>query len=140
MVSVTVIFKEWVDEDTGITRIYIENKPSSGLPPNFEDRTLNFEPNDVTHTLFGKIRVQTKWASVEELNQVDEYLAKGFEATDKLVFSKTEHVDQGLTTYQAFGFEEINGERRHTRHLFVKKGEQVVRATLAYDYLGPRDE
>lgn len=140
MVAVTVVFKQWVDEATGETRIYIENKPSSGLPPNFEDRTLNGEPNQVTHTLFGNIRVQTKWMSAQELNKVDEYLAKGFESSDKLVYSETEHVDQGLTTYQAFGFQEINGERRHARHIVVKKGEQAVRATLAYDYLGPRAE
>ncbi|KAJ5083254.1 hypothetical protein N7456_012681 [Penicillium angulare] len=140
MVAVTVVFKEWVDE-SGITHVVIENKPSSGLPANVEDRTLNGEPNKFAHTLFGNVSVRTKWQSVKELNDIDEYLAKGFEdGTEDLIYSETEHVDQDLITHQAFGFQEINGTRHHTRHIVVKKGEEVVRATLAYDYLGPRDE
>ena len=49
----------------------------------------------------------------------------------------TEHLDHDAVTYQANGFELVDGERKYTRHVEVqKKGSEPLKAKLVYDYLG----
>ncbi|RDW59259.1 hypothetical protein BP5796_12183 [Coleophoma crateriformis] len=139
MASVTVTIKEW--EEGGLTHIHVENRPASGLPPTTEDRIFDYKGIELAHPLFGKVRSQTRWAGAADLDEVDEFLAKGFETeASKTLFVHimTEHLDHGVVTHQAWGFEEVEGERFQTRHIVVKKGDEVLRMMLAYDYLGPR--
>lgn len=49
----------------------------------------------------------------------------------------TLHLDINIVTYQAGGFEIINGEQRYVRYVEAQKGEIVQQAKLVYDYLGP---
>lgn len=53
----------------------------------------------------------------------------------KHIQSWARNVDgRNWTAEQAWGFEEINGKRYYTRRVVVKKGDQVVKARLVYDY------
>lgn len=137
-VSVTVAIKTWSDTATGLGHFLIEHKPPLGLPSSTEGRVLNFEGEDLTVPIFGKLRVRMRWAAAEELDELDEFLAQGFEEGMKgLIRMMTEHVDVGLVTHQTFGFEDIGGTRFHTRHIVVKKGEEVEKLRQVYDYIGP---
>lgn len=139
MTTVVLSIKEWVDASTGVTHMDIELKPSSGLPGSTEVRVFNFQGIEVTHPVFGKIRGHTRWTGAKELDEVDAFLAQGFEkGMDTYMHMMTEHLDHGAVTHQACGFEEIEGTRYHTRHLFVKNGDEALRVKLVYDYLGPR--
>jgi hypothetical protein len=138
-VSVIVAIKTWSDTATGLDHFLIEYKPPLGLPSSTEERILNFEGEDLAVPFFGKLLVRMRWAAAEELDEVDEFLAQGFEeGTKGLIHMMTEHVDGGLVTHQTFGFEEIAGTRFHTRHIVVKKGEEFEKLRLVYDYIGPR--
>jgi hypothetical protein len=136
--KVTVSIKEWVDPSTGLTHVDIVNTPSSGLPSSTEVRVFNNEGIELPHPLFGKIRTRSRWAGAGDLDQIDGYLVKGFESgIDNFIHIVTEHLDYDAVTHQAWGFEEVEGNRRYSRHIVVKKGEEVLRSKLVYDYLGP---
>ena len=56
-------------------------------------------------------------------------------------FLELEHVQSwavsqggGWTAEQIWGFEEINSKRFYTRRVVVRKGDEVERARLVYDY------
>jgi hypothetical protein len=56
-------------------------------------------------------------------------------------FLEDEHVQSwavsqggGWTAEQIWGFEEIEGKRFYTRRVVVRRGEEVERARLVYDY------
>ncbi|KAJ5523887.1 hypothetical protein N7494_010537 [Penicillium frequentans] len=139
MTSVVLEVKEWEDPSDGFTHMDIDLKPTSGLPASQEKKVFDFKGTDSTHALFGKIRVSQGWANAKELNQEDHFLVEGMEEDmDSFIHLKTEHLDHNTVTHQAWGFEEIEGTRYHSRHIVGKKGDEVVRVKLVYDYLGPR--
>ena len=41
------------------------------------------------------------------------------------------------TANQVWGFEVIDGKRRHVRHVVVRKEEDWKQARLVYDWMGP---
>lgn len=56
---------------------------------------------------------------------------------DDHVQSWVQNIDGGdWIAEQTWGFEEINGERRHTRRVVVWKRGQVERVRLVYDFRG----
>lgn len=136
MATVTMIMKEWEDSNQ-VTHLSVENKPSSGLPSTTEERVFNFEGIESAHPLFGRINGKTRWASAKELDEIDEFLAKGFEeGMETFIHTVTDHLDHGVVTHLAWGFEVIDGKRFHTRHVFAKKGDEVLRERLVYDFKG----
>ncbi|KAI0452057.1 hypothetical protein F5B21DRAFT_484964 [Xylaria acuta] len=135
-VSMTVAIKTWSDTPTGLTHFLIEYKPPLGLPTSSEERVFNFEGDEFTVPIYGKLRVRMRWATAKELDGIDEFLAEGFEGTN--IHMMTEHVDLDTVTHQVFGFEEVGGTRFHTRHIVVMRGEEVQKLRLVYDYIGPR--
>jgi hypothetical protein len=56
---------------------------------------------------------------------------------DELVQSWAVSQGGGWTAEQVWGFEEIDGERFYTRRVVVRKGDEVERVRLVYDYKGP---
>lgn len=52
------------------------------------------------------------------------------------VQSYVESYDNGWTANQIWGFEVIDGTRRHVRHVVVRKGEDWKQARLVYDWHG----
>lgn len=144
MATVTVIIKEW--EEDGYTHIDVENRPNGGLPPTKENRVFNYEAIEIPHALFGRVRSKTRWANAAELDEVDRFLAHGFEpepseageAKPSYVHIMTEHLEHDVITHQVWGFAKFNEQRYQTRHILVKKGEETCKVTLVYDYLGPR--
>ena len=59
-------------------------------------------------------------------------------------FLEDEHVQSwaasqggGWTAEQIWGFENVKGKRYYTRRVVVRKGKEVQRVRLVYDYQGP---
>ena len=67
---------------------------------------------------------------------------KDSEFLDKdLVQSYVESIDGGKwRAEQVWGFEKINGDRRHTRRVVCRKGDKVQRVRLVYDYKGKAEK
>jgi hypothetical protein len=125
-----------------LTCITIHSKPSSGLPRTTEQRVLNGESRELTHALFGRIRGRTEW--VERADLPAEWLGAGLEvdasANGRIILMTTEHLDINATTYQANGFEVVSSQRHYVRRVEVRKGDDVTRVRLVYDYLGPAED
>lgn len=136
-ISMTVAMKTWTDSTTGLTHFLIEYKPPLGLPSSTEQRVFNFEGEEFAVPIYGKLCVRMRWATAKEFDEIDEFLARGFEGETN-IHMMTEHIDLDTVTHQAFGFEVIGGIRYHTRHIVVKRREQTERLRLVYDYIGPQ--
>lgn len=52
------------------------------------------------------------------------------------VQSYAESYNNGWTANQIWGFEQIDGKRRHVRHIVVRKGDDWKQARLVYDWHG----
>ncbi|KEZ46449.1 Uncharacterized protein SAPIO_CDS0776 [Scedosporium apiospermum] len=129
-----------------VTHIDIQQIATAGLKGTREERCLDntFRPH--SDWIFGSVRGQSRWISLEEVE--DEFLKKGWTIDDaeeagpegkKHVLSHVESVDNGWTATQIWGFQEVKGERRYVRNIVIKKGDKRVDMRLVYDYLGPLD-
>lgn len=136
--SITMTIKQYADE-AGFTHLTIDSKSGSGLPGSTESHLLNNETRHPNHPLFGKITGRTAWVNLADLPSP--WLADGCEqGTTRAILMTTEHLDIDGVTYQAGGFEQLNGEHRYVRHIEVRKGGEALKAKLVYDYLGPVEE
>ncbi|KAJ7496518.1 hypothetical protein FB451DRAFT_1018960 [Mycena latifolia] len=99
-----------------------------------ETRTLTWTEQTIESPLFGSIVARTRRATAEGLG--DEFLSTGWTPdTLEAGLIETEMKGDEWTLVQMWGTEEVNGERRHTRHLQCTgaKGE-VVQVRLVYDF------
>lgn len=138
-----------VYEENGITHIDIESVITGGIKGTAEKRTLDWTQRSHTDHIFGSVtglsRFFTELNNVETMTKLpsgskdpeDEAWLKNerFEDKDGLFLqSWVESTEAGWTAEQVWGFEVIDGVRRHTRRVVVRKGENVERGWLVYDY------
>jgi hypothetical protein len=116
-----------------VTHIDIEQS-ASGLSSTQENRCLDNQHRDHTDWLFGTVRGQSRWVTLDEID--DAHLKKGWlvEGDNKFVYSLAESQDNGWTATQIWGFKMVEGERRHCRNLLVKKGDKRVEISFVYDW------
>lgn len=123
-----------VDVDGG-TRITKIESTQSTLGRTVSDvRFLDWEVTEQQdHPLFGSMSMRSRWARKSSLD--DGFLAgdgdakgDGDEVIEVLV------VGTEWTSHQVWGFEEIDGQRYHTRRGVVSKGEQRVQVRMVYDW------
>ena len=122
--------------DGTFTHIDIEQS-ASGLSSTKEARCLDDLPRDHSDWLFGNVKGQSSWVSVDDIT--DEYLKKGWlsEGEGKtLIRSHVVSQDNGWTATQIWGFQDINGERRYCRNIVIAKGDQRAEFRFVYNYEG----
>ncbi|OJI99010.1 hypothetical protein ASPVEDRAFT_495831 [Aspergillus versicolor CBS 583.65] len=120
------------EDGTGVTKI---ESTQSTLGRTVSDvRVLDWEATEQPdHLLFGSLSMRSRWAERSSLDD-------GFLAGDADVKADGEEVIEVLVTgtewtnHQVWGFEEIDGQRYHTRRGTVTKGEQRVQVRMVYDW------
>ncbi|EMD42161.1 hypothetical protein CERSUDRAFT_90765 [Gelatoporia subvermispora B] len=124
---------------------HIETKQtlSGGVGGNTEHRILDWEQREVDDPLFGPLLARSRRAQLDDVDK--DWLKQGW--TDEvqdlgivLTYVEGNPAKGGKkwAMEQTWGFEEIDGERRSTRHLdFLGPAGEKVRARLVYDYQGP---
>lgn len=111
---------------------------AAGLSSTHERRCIDHTWRDHSDWLFGDVRGQTWWVSLDEVD--DEFLKKGWEpegddpAAKNYIISHVESKDKGWTAKQVWGFQIIDGARRYARNIAVTKGSERVTVRLVYDY------
>ncbi|KAH7137192.1 hypothetical protein B0J13DRAFT_559154 [Dactylonectria estremocensis] len=108
---------------------------ASGLSSTNENRCADDTFRDNTDWLFGAVKGRSLFVSQDEID--DEYLKTGWliEGEGKTLYkSYVESQDNGWIATQIWGFENINGERRYSRHVVVTKGDKRVQIRMVYDY------
>jgi len=137
--TVTLVTKQFVDED-GLEHINITQPGTAGIKGTEEQRNVNGEWKDHEDHIFGAVRGTTKWIKLSDLSDADEdeaFLKKDWdEATQQgdVLDSFVESVNNGWTARQIWGFATIDGVRRYTRRVVVKKGPKAQRERLVYDF------
>lgn len=132
--AVTLTIKQYTDSETGLTHVDIDQSSSLGAGTQ-ERRVLDWTGREANNPLFGRVQGKTRWATLAELD--DDFLKEGFEdGTTEVIHTWTEHLDSGATTQQAWGFEIIDGQRYYVRHVVARKGDQVARIKMVYDWQG----
>lgn len=123
---------------------------AAGLSTTQEDRNLNWTDAEHSDRIFGKVVGKSR------LFKMQDFEMQGPGTTEDKIFLKAEKLKDlktdsryledelvqswavsqsgGWTAEQIWGFEEIEGKRFYTRRVVVRKGEDVERARLVYDY------
>jgi hypothetical protein len=115
---------------------------SGKIPGTTEEYTLDWEWRTNNDSFFGEIAGRSRWVSVEEGGQTDVTRAGEGEWIDgdsdgKLIEAEGKKEDGEWSAHHLWGFEIVDGERRHTRRVYVKnkKGEEL-RVRMVYDFVG----
>lgn len=133
--------KHYVD-DASIEHIDIEQS-LSGLATTNEDRILDWQQRSHEDDVFGIVISKTKRVPLKEIK--NDWLRGGWTedtASFDIVYTDADSDAEknGIVwnAVQTWGFEYINGEKRHVRHVSFtgSKGEKV-QSRLVYDYKGP---
>lgn len=135
--TLELTISQHVDE-RGLTRLDVESRPSIG-PAQKESRVLDWDQvGEANHPLFGNGKARARWAALAGWDgDGDAYLTGGWEDGTTEVIVQQNEMDSGTQTTLVHGFEVISGQRYYVRHIVSKKGKEVAKIKLVYDYLGP---
>jgi len=156
MFTLTLVMKHYTDE-AGIEHIDIDQTLSGGIPGTSENRPLDWQERSDSDDVFGAVITQSKRVKLEEVE--DEFLKSGWTedtAEDGIIFDiawsdpqnnhltwKAEQVRCSLFVksvsdiHQTWGFEMLDGERRHARHVKFTSSDKKdgpIFKHLYYDY------
>ncbi|KAE9408249.1 hypothetical protein BT96DRAFT_986025 [Gymnopus androsaceus JB14] len=138
--SATVkVYMKHSKTDSGVECLSISQEVGGGDPTEPEDKVLDWTEKTKDGKFFGPCVTKSKRVKVEELDEP--YLKEGWTADTLehgciLVYLSSEG-KHGWSTKQTWGVGEVDGERRHVRHVCFTgpKGEKLQNR-LVYDYLG----
>jgi hypothetical protein len=137
--TVTLIIKQYINED-GDECVDIVQPGAAGIKGTEEKRCLTGEWRDHEDHIFGAVKGTSKWIKLSDLSDSDAdeaFLKKEWdEATTQgeVIDSYVESVGNGWTARQIWGFSTVDGVRKYTRRVVVKKGDKVQRERLIYDF------
>lgn len=117
------------------THIDIE-QTAAGLKSTHEKRTVDGVYREHSDWLFGKVKGKSFWIGLDDIKD-DELKSSWLKEGDEekfLFMSYVESLDAGWTATQVWGFQEVNGERKHVRKILVAKDSQRAAVTFVYDY------
>ncbi|KAJ6509394.1 hypothetical protein C8R47DRAFT_1098549 [Mycena vitilis] len=140
--TVTLSIKHYKD-DEGVEHVDIDQTLTGGIPGTREERTLWWKERSTEDSLFGAIIGKSRRCQVSELDE--EFLKKEWTADtiehgviQSYVVSDTPKSKTTWVANQAWGIQEINGERRYTRNVkFTGPKGEDIEVKLVYDYVGP---
>ncbi|KAJ7783632.1 hypothetical protein DFH07DRAFT_873695 [Mycena maculata] len=140
--TVTLAIKHYKD-DEGHEHVDIDQTLTGGIPGTREERFLTWTERSSEDHLFGAIIGKSRRVQASELEE--EFLKKDWTADtlehgliQSYVYSDTPKSGTTWIANQAWGIQELNGERRYVRHLkFTGPQGQDIEILLVYDYLGP---
>ncbi|RMZ83258.1 hypothetical protein DV738_g1232, partial [Chaetothyriales sp. CBS 135597] len=116
----------------------------SGLPESQETRVLDFELRPRHDKLFGNIKGKSRVIKIAEheiileggTQEDGEFLKSGF-VDETGIQGYAESADgHNWRAEQVWGIQEIQGERRLVQKVVARKGSEVLRLRIIYDYVG----
>jgi len=140
--TLTLAIKHYKD-DGGIEHIDIDQTLTGGIPGTSEKRTLTWTERENDDHIFGHVLGKSRRIKAEELE--DEFLKNHWTSetlehgvVQSYVESDTPKSGTTWIANQTWGIEEIDGERRYSRHIkFTGPEGEDIECRLVYDYLGP---
>ncbi|KAF8272757.1 hypothetical protein EI94DRAFT_1565356 [Lactarius quietus] len=136
---ITLYVKHFKDEN-GIEHV-VSDQTLTGIPGTTEIRILDSTIREHYDYLFGAVIGKSRRRNVGDIE--DDFLKGGWlpDTMEHGVIatwaeSDTKKSGYSWTSDEVWGFEEVKGERRYTRHIIFteKPGGKVVQARIVYDY------
>jgi hypothetical protein len=111
---------------------------AASIPGTTEEYILDWEWRTNHDAFFGDVKGRSRWISQEEARRNG---AQGGWPTDdsegKLIQAVGKKPDDAWTATHLWGFEEVDGARRHTRQIkVVGKDEEEIQVRMVYDFVG----
>ncbi|KAI0652279.1 hypothetical protein C8Q79DRAFT_922775 [Trametes meyenii] len=128
-------------DDSGIEHIDIEQTLTGGIKGTNEYRILDWTERSHEDHVFGPVIGKSRRVPLTEVEHdwlkkdwLDDTLMDG-----AIIFttakSDTEKSGRTWSAQQTWGFEQINGEKRYTRHVFFQgPNGELIQVRLVYDY------
>lgn len=137
LATVTIVVTQYEDtEDPPRSHIDISQTATGGIKGTTELRTLDWVYRDHQDGIFGKLKGKSRWVKLGDVDD-DAFLKEGWDDMEgEHVQAYVESDGNGWTADQVWGFEVIDGVRRHARHVVVRKGDDWKQARLVYDWIG----
>ncbi|PFH54798.1 hypothetical protein AMATHDRAFT_331 [Amanita thiersii Skay4041] len=137
--TLTLAIKHYKDEDT-FEHIDIDQTLTGGIPGTTELRTLSWKERPHEDHLFGAVIGKSRRCKADVLD--DEFLTTGWTSdtyehglVQSYVESDTPKSGTTWIANQTWGMEDVNNERRYTRHVyFTGPAREEIRVKLVYDY------
>lgn len=142
--NVTLHVKQFVGEDK---LMHIDSEQiTTGNIRNLEDRIIDFQWREKDDRIFGKVNGRSRYVQLDEVE--DEYLRQGWDEQFLVqeghqvlqIFVESLGKKPNWTAEQVWGFEVVDGSKRHTRRIIVKKGKEEHKLRLVYDWVVEKDE
>jgi len=141
LATVTLHVKQYTT--SSITHIDIDQTATGGIKGTTETRELNWEFKAHNDHIFGDLKGKTRWAAPDLIESdflkegwLDIETEKGGPAGEYLIETYVE-AKAGWTGQQVWGFAVVDGERRYTRRVLLKKGEAIHELRMVYNWVGP---
>jgi len=143
--TVTLAIKQYTPEE-GTTHIDIEQTATGGIKGTSELRTLDWVAREHSDHMFGDLKGRSRWLTDLKSDvsgnggPLDPFCTEGW--LDEKVGPNGEGFIQsfvvneknGWSAEQVWGFAIIDGVRYHTRRVIVKKGSELLKVRLVYDF------
>ncbi|KAJ3530261.1 hypothetical protein NMY22_g8646 [Coprinellus aureogranulatus] len=142
--TITLTFKHFID-DKGVEHFDIDNHLTGGIPGSQEKRPVDGVERPRSDMHFGPQLFYTKRRAPNDVDGLSHFLKNGW-TKDTLenglleteIKSDTAKSGTKWSEKHTWGIEEVNGERRFTRHLeFEGPKGQRSEVIMYFDYLGP---
>lgn len=138
LATITLYVRHYKGDD-GVERIDIDQK-LTGIPGTGENRILDWTFREHDDYLFGAVLGKSRRANVDEIE--NEFLRKGWlpdtvqdGVINSYVKSDTPKSNTSWIAEQTWGFEQVNDERRHVRHIdFIGPENEHIQVRLVYDF------
>ncbi|MCJ1312086.1 hypothetical protein MMC25_005760 [Agyrium rufum] len=125
------------------TRLVTDQAAPGGIMKgNTDERILDWEYREKKVPMFGEIKTRTRFVGMQDLaGEQKEWLKEGGWLAEEEagvwrgVQSEVVNEAKGWVAEQIWGFQEVNGQRYHVRRAEARKGKEIQRARLVYDYV-----
>ncbi|KAM5531875.1 hypothetical protein V8D89_014429 [Ganoderma adspersum] len=130
--------------EDGIEQVVIDQTITGGIKGTKEHRRFDWVERPHEDHIFGPVLGKSNRLILDEIEQdwlKEDWLEESF-LDGKIIYTRatsdTEKSGRTWTAQQAWGFEQVNGEKRYTRHVyFTGPNGEVIQNRLVYDYQGP---
>ncbi|KAI9821445.1 MAG: hypothetical protein M1826_000681 [Phylliscum demangeonii] len=122
--------------------IDIVQTATGGLKGTTELRVLDWQTRTHDDYIFGPGESRSRWVDVDDADEVpDEFLRVGWlkdrrGPEGRLIQSWIKSSQRDWLAVQIWGFEEINGQPYHVRHVVVTTATERKAVRLVYDWIG----
>ncbi|KAH7324209.1 hypothetical protein B0I35DRAFT_475474 [Stachybotrys elegans] len=114
------------------------DQSAAGLSSTKELRCFDNFYREHSDWLFGDCKGRSQWVSLDEIEDEwlrQDWLPEGDGQGKNIIFTYVENASKGWTATQIWGFQMVNGERRHCRRIIVQKDKKREQFRFVYDYV-----